>query len=536
MQKLLNKNYIFDITFILILWILAAIIINPIGNFPLNDDWAYSKNVFYLTEQGILKFSDWPAMSLIFHMLWGGIYCLIFDFSFTTLRFSTLILGLLGIITSYFFSLKISKNRFLSLFIAILIGFNPLYFSLSYTFMTDVPFIVWTIISIFFYINFLENKKIRNLLIAILFSLAAIFIRQTGILIPLVFFITFAYKNKNYKSILILLVTTAVVISSVFIYQYYLKSINLLPNSYSGVGKLFKSKTIFKLLSSFGFRSKTLLLYSGFFLFPLLIYIFPSVWSNLSKKQKIIRLLLSFLIFPFTLFNPFPTGNIFYNFGLGPKLLKDAYWELNISPQLPEYIFVILKIIGSIGAVLIIFYLIYIFSSKKNLFKIKYNIFFALTMLGFVAYLVLETYFFDRYYLFVIIMFVFLLAQISIKKNKIAKYISIFLLSFYIIFSVFATHDYLSWNRVRWEAIDSLTEQGISPSKIDGGFEFNGWHETNKRNSGSNINDKSWWFVKDDEYIISFGNIPGFEKIKTYKYNTFIPPRNNNIFILQRKK
>ena len=329
----LKNNSLFQVILIVILWILAAIIVNPIGNFPLNDDWAYAKNVFYLTEQGILKFTDWPAMSLIFHMLWGGLFCVIFGFSFTILRFSTLLLGLLGIIVSYFYTLKNTKNKFLSFFIAILIGFNPLYFSLSYTFMTDVPFLVWTIISVFFYINYLKNKKILNLIIAIIFSLAAIFIRQTGILIPTVFFIAFAYKNRNYKSIIILFIITIIMISSVFVYQYYLKTIGLLPSSYAGASTLFQSRKIIKIISVLVLKGKILLLYSGLLLFPILIYIFPSVWSNLSKKQKISRSLISFLIFPLTLFNPFPSGNIFYNFGLGPKLLKDNYWQINISPH-----------------------------------------------------------------------------------------------------------------------------------------------------------------------------------------------------------
>ena len=39
------------------------------------------------------------------------------------------------------------------------------------------------------------------------------------------------------------------------------------------------------------------------------------------------------------------------------------------------------------------------------------------------------------------------------------------------------THDYLAWNRVRWQALDQLVRaENIAPSRIDGGFEFNGQH------------------------------------------------------------
>ena len=45
------------------------------------------------------------------------------------------------------------------------------------------------------------------------------------------------------------------------------------------------------------------------------------------------------------------------------------------------------------------------------------------------------------------------------------------------ILTIGATHDYLSWNRVRWQALHNLMQEPqISPNDIDGGFEFNGWY------------------------------------------------------------
>ena len=63
---------------IFIIWILALLIINPIGDFPLNDDWAYGWSVNKWLESGEFQIIDWPAMSLFSHVAWGTLCAKIF--------------------------------------------------------------------------------------------------------------------------------------------------------------------------------------------------------------------------------------------------------------------------------------------------------------------------------------------------------------------------------------------------------------------------------------------------------------------------
>jgi len=85
----------------------------------------------------------------------------------------------------------------------------------------------------------------------------------------------------------------------------------------------------------------------------------------------------------------------------------------------------------------------------------------------------------------------------------------------YSVFTVGATHDYLSWNRTRWKASDYLmSEACISHRYIDGGFEFNGWYGYDSKYKKSD--GKSWWWVDKDDYVISFGPIIGYDEIKRY--------------------
>ena len=56
------------------LWILTALLVNPLGDFPLNDDWAYAWSVRQLLERGEFLISDWAAANLLTQVMWGALF------------------------------------------------------------------------------------------------------------------------------------------------------------------------------------------------------------------------------------------------------------------------------------------------------------------------------------------------------------------------------------------------------------------------------------------------------------------------------
>ncbi len=72
-------------------FILSEIIVNPSGNFPLNDDWSYSKSVNILHNEGKYNIGDWGAMTLFTNLIWGFLFTKIFGFS-------TIVSSLIGIL------------------------------------------------------------------------------------------------------------------------------------------------------------------------------------------------------------------------------------------------------------------------------------------------------------------------------------------------------------------------------------------------------------------------------------------------------
>lgn len=538
--------------FLNLAWFILMLIVNPIGNFPLNDDWAYAKNVFYLSEHGILRFSDWPAMTLISQMLWGAAFCKVFGFSFTVLRFSVLLLGLAGLNLMYVFLRKLTDNQLLALFSSLVFFLNPLFFSLSYTFMTDVPFLVTILAALFFYVKYFYNdNKISYLLIAVFFSMLASFIRQTGLILPLTIFAGHFLLTRRFTKQLAWYFVSVIFISAMlYAYIVWLKASGNLSGSFSTGSELLKQGNPGDFLRKIHLRSGILLLYNGLFLLPLLLLIFKSWWKTLSllQKQILFPLALILTLPVFAAWDHVPVSNLLSRYGLAPRLLKDAYWGMNLRPFLSDFGFFALKIGGTLGSLMIIFYSLCIvakFPWKKSsdqdlnhpvfgsINQLKLRFISLLMIAAYWLFLMLGNYFFDRYYLFFLPFFILLFVPARFISSAFANTLAVVILVIYSFFSISGTHDYLAFNRARWQALTKLVASGITPAEIDGGFEFNGWYQTHARNPDTDFG-KSWWFVKDDRYLITSGDFCGFRKKEKYHFSSYLSFSRDSVFIYER--
>jgi hypothetical protein len=87
-----------------------------------------------------------------------------------------------------------------------------------------------------------------------------------------------------------------------------------------------------------------------------------------------------------------------------------------------------------------------------------------------------------------------------------------------------------------------MVADGVSPKEIDGGFEFNGLylfdpHFDTTKAFVENIrtpDSHSWWWVRNDTYLVSFGPVPGYSLVREYDFPNWLPPRQGRI-VLQRR-
>jgi hypothetical protein len=544
-QRCPDLVYLF---FLFLLWILSILIVNPTGEFPLNDDWSYAIPVKSFIEQGKFKFIEWPAMTLIGHTLAGSLFCF-GKFSFLSLRLYVLLSGFIGIVAVYKIMRELQLQAFAAFLIALVLAFNPLYFSLAFTYMTDVHFFCMAALSSLFFLRILNKGSKVNYIYAIIFSLLSVSIRQPGIVFPAAFAVVNILRQpRNLKTILLSLFP--VFLCSLFLFLY--TSMIRYKIGYPEGGRNSNMELLNMVLADpmeivkeqFKYFYKIYILL-GFFLLPVLLLIIETMFYRKIAKPstglifRIVILLFIILSAILVLYYQgkilFIVGNIFNNLGLGPITLYDFYY-LGLSPvQLPKWFWLICTFVGSSFGLLMI---LSTYNSIKKLQGLNNKEPFLYAFLSFGLYFPLVTVisFYDRYILIPMLMTLIMLvsSDFVIIKNKILRGIALPMLIVATCYSVFATKDYLSWNRKRWEALNFLTHQKkVSPQNIDGGFEFNGWYNYDanyKRQPG-----KSLWWVIDNEYMITLHPVPGYKVFRKIPYERYIPYRTDYVYILKRE-
>ena len=518
------------------------------GEFPLNDDWSYTHNVKALALDNQIIFDDWGAMTLIAHTIWGAFFCKIFGFSFTALRVSTLVVGWIGLIATFFFFQEGGLEKKQAFWATLLIALNPLYLVLSFSYMTDVPFMCFVVFSALFFLKFIHNKPNYHLVLATLFSIIATLIRQPGILLPLSFFFIYILKNKTSLNIVIQSVTPLISTTTILIlFTNWRKSNYGLSNSFGTTDHLIENIFNGKITQNLSEQAHGIFIYWGIFLLPFLLILFPYFWKKEDWKNRLIVFVITMLCaFPFLEKWDYPLhGNIIFNLGMGPHIL--AEYPESYPPYFSDSIWSILKLIGFIGGVNILLWLWFRFSQtlffliKKEQEKVNWSTAFSLTIAGiYFFFLMTNDYFFDRYYLMPLPFLVLIIFpknyNITFTFSKWMTIPAVFAFSVIAFFSISATKDNLSWNRTRWKATNfALNELNISIQNFNGGFEFNGWNRRGvplPRNWGN----QNWWQKSEEQFTLSSQPLCGYETIKTFPNSKIIPPQKDSIFILKKSK
>ena len=517
-------------------WIVVIWLIGVEGDFPLNDDWAYGKSVWKLVEEGKYVPGDWPSMTLLAQIIWGSVFCWFFGLSFVSLRCGTLVLALIGTIGLYKLSTRFTSNRDLALLLSLTWLFNPVALSLSFTYMTEIYFQTAFILGVYSFVRLIETQELKYYLGATVFSILATLVRQPGLLLPFVFGISMINFSQGWRKSLEKLLPFVFTLAIYLCYNYWL--------TYQGLNSGNDDRMMAAITSFLGLQAHhyyyqvvNLLLFPGFFLLPLLVVLLPGLKARKMRWGFVlVPLFICFLLFDRS---GFPVGNIMYNLGLGPKIMKDTYWGDNIDPMLPTSMWQLCK-----AAAFPSLFMLAALWRKERSVKIRHVNFrlqkgmdqvrlsLTLFVIIYSIFILVLNSFFDRYLLPLVPCLALLILPVRLKVKRKFLLGGGAVLALYAIFAVAATHDYLSWNRARWEAFRFVTdEKGKGPNDIDAGFEINAWYQAGSARP-SVKGEKSWWFVSDDEYVLSFGPIHGFTSVGGIPYRRWLPPGNDSIDIL----
>ena len=151
-------------------------------------------------------------------------------------------------------------------------------------------------------------------------------------------------------------------------------------------------------------------------------------------------------------------------------------------------------------------------------------------------------YYFDRYLLVVVpFMLAAVLALEPLGRGRSLGFAFAAILACY---AVAGTHDYLAWNRARFAGLDALIATGVSPAAIDGGVEFNAWHLAPTLGTwpsdeavrvGQPETARSWWWVVDDRFVVSFRPLAGYAVHEDIPFARWLAPGTGHVLILERQ-
>ncbi|MFH1479586.1 MAG: glycosyltransferase family 39 protein [Candidatus Omnitrophota bacterium] len=210
------------ISVISIIYAIAFLLIQKIPDILINDSWAYAKIAKYFLETGTIRFIGLGAMSLLSHILCGAFFCKILGFSFMALNLSTFILSMLANIIFYLIIKELDFSEPKASLSSLLLIVNPIFFVTSFTYMTDVPFICWMLLGVFFYLRSLREEGSIDLFLGSLFCVFASLVRQNGVLVPLGVLVFYLLDPKHRKRLslskIFILAVFPIAIMGIYIY------------------------------------------------------------------------------------------------------------------------------------------------------------------------------------------------------------------------------------------------------------------------------------------------------------------------------
>lgn len=533
--------YLSNSFWLILLFIVAELLVNPLGNFPLNDDWSYAKSVQILQTEHKIDIGTWPAMTLVTQLWWGGLFTSVFGFSFTVLRFSTLVSSLIGVLVINKLVFRITGNKTAAFTAALSLLVNPFHFNLSNTFMTDVNFNTLLLLAVYFVYDFFQTPKKRSFFLVFFLSTLLVLLRQYGIILPLCFLLSCLFlQEKKWLYVSLSCVLLAAVIVTLKYYEHYLKSI--LPNTaaYKFSANVNPTQRVFWDILFLNTKSRytRIIFHTLFYSFPFTLLLIKPVLTEFDRK-KVLLLFVLILAPVYVLFKDsgFQMANVFTDLAVGTETffqtLKgtdsgyghtyNKYFEL-FMPYV-ECVFISM----SLTVLMLYFYKI----RKKIRLKDKPELIFLWGLFAsYTLMIIITESYFDRYHIPLISLCLILLSYMKIPALKTSvTSIGLLLLLFYV--SVFGTKDYLSLHRTSWNAYQDLRkDKTIKAEEINAGFEVYTW------NDGKHV----WWWefmsISNFNYIIQYDPEPGFVLLKEYPFQRYFPYKKDkiNIFVRIDKK
>jgi hypothetical protein len=255
---------------VIALYLAAVVAVNPLRECPVLDDWAYASTVRHLLQTGEYKLDDWVAPNMPFQTLWGAMFCLALGDSYVALRISTVALTVIGLIAFRALAREHGLSGTAANLVTLCLASSSLFFRMSLTFQTDIPFLVTLIVALFLYTRALRVMTVPAWVLAAVAGAASILTRQFGAALVAALGILWLFDRRRIASLKYYLIGLALPLAAVA-WQLYR---GLFYSNWAAVSVLFRQKLFFSqghFLRVLPWRPLVLIEYQALWLVPLVL-------------------------------------------------------------------------------------------------------------------------------------------------------------------------------------------------------------------------------------------------------------------------
>jgi hypothetical protein len=501
-------------------WTLLFVLIWPSEqNFPLNDDWAYSRGAFAFARGEGFHYQHWAAMPLLGQWLWACPFIWLGHQSHAALRLATIILSWLGLWALYDLLKQegVSPGR-AALAVAALAS-HPLFFLLQGTFMTDVPAFSLALLALALYQRALMSGRVPLVAAAALVAALATATRQNTLAVPIVAAIALWHRpDLRWKPAWLAAVLLPFIIGL---------GVHWWMRHRSDVLKVDLAIQALDVELRFPFVA---LEYVGLAAVPLFVLTRPArplicVASLAVVAAGAIWFWLHPEGLPFGGLYPY-ASNMLTPLGAFTDFVYLGGRQRPIVLTAP--IRAVLTVLATLGGAGVLAALCRWLQEDRRGALLLWLAAWQ------VPFLVLMPQF-DRYLIFLMPAGLFLLCRApEVRAGWPAGLVLVVLSAG---FSVALMHDWLAWNSVRWQLGSTA---GVAPTRIEGGFEWDGWHSMAidpmrppVPPRGMTLSYTARCFADiTGEYGLSFSELEGTVRRAALRYRQWLSPGRHYFYLL----
>ena len=575
---------------LLALFGLLVVLINPLHDFPMGDDWEYARTAQRMLTTGEFYRSPVVQATALFPAVWGALFSWAFGFSFITLRLSTLPLAAGTLVVFYLILGELNFDSVqrvvgtLTLMVAPLFVFNAL------SFMTDVPFLFWLIAGLWCSLRAFRQGRLAWLTAGSICGALAFLTRQLGLALPAaVALAVLLYRPRSdwprWLAAAVVVPLAATV--GFYAWQAVAGQTTWADATITNQGTL---QFVFSLNlpAAIGRRLVVMLVSLNLYMAPLWLALAPRLrraapaLSRLGGRLRAAAAVLVVFFFgSVTYFGarndwwPYTRGSL-TNAGLWPTLAFFTFPDDLRPPFLPAPFWIVMTYIGAALSVVVTLNLVVrvvraiqtwqragetrqragetrqsagetrqrrvsttsgIMEQVQLVGPSRGLIY--LTFLALLALILVYPLFVERYFLPFLPLSIILLLEAArgLRPSPALAAVGLLVVG---VLSVGLMWDYFDWHAARWDNSQALVAQGVPLEKLDAGYEWAGWHLSDEAYAYIQahhvpVTANPVQYVIDPEYMVTFTPQPGYQVAQEWPfYSPFRPNGADHLLLLKR--